>query len=347
MQHLLKTLICNNCKNYLNIIPLVSFLDGKTICGRCYDPAKYENVPSNEKPTQNIALESVIQLFPFPCIYHDKGCRLKNVSKNYLNHEASCSFRPFKCPVEACTWTGVLIDLKEHFENEHRNNLAATSTVTLNISDESIFNCIMQNETHTTMFQSKFDAANNKYYCDCVLLSKLQYHDACVYNMELEFKIHNNPADSTISFKKPISNTIELIDENKALQIDVQVLKTLTNTDCLEANVKIYPVGDEIHKSSDSNLLNELKCPVCLNLFIPRVFLCSNGHSICEACKNQLVENSCPICKISYESIIHNITLEKLIRVMIYPCKYHISGCSFAAPSTRIGEHENICEYSI
>jgi len=60
-----------------------------------------------------------------------------------------------------------------------------------------------------------------------------------------------------------------------------------------------------------------LECPVCLEEMRPpkKIFQCSNGHVICELCKNNPEVRSCPTCRLTFRGhIVRNIVAEKLAR---------------------------------
>ena len=61
-----------------------------------------------------------------------------------------------------------------------------------------------------------------------------------------------------------------------------------------------------------------LECPVCLEEMKPpkKIFQCSNGHVICELCKNNPEVRSCPTCRVKFRghSVVRNIVAEKLAR---------------------------------
>jgi E3 ubiquitin-protein ligase SIAH1 len=90
-------------------------------------------------------------------------------------------------------------------------------------------------------------------------------------------------------------------------------------------------------------LLEELECPMCLELFQPPVRICANGHSVCGRCKEQMT--TCPVCDVEFLNT-RNLTLEKVLRVIgvvRVRCKFHIIGCEFMSLVEGITDHETIC----
>jgi len=65
--------------------------------------------------------------------------------------------------------------------------------------------------------------------------------------------------------------------------------------------------------SRDYTICQELECPVCLTEMVPptRIWQCSAGHAICQACKrNRNINKKCPTCR---QAIIGRAnTLEKM-----------------------------------
>ena len=76
-----------------------------------------------------------------------------------------------------------------------------------------------------------------------------------------------------------------------------------------------------------------LDCPVCLEEMRPpkKIFQCSNGHSLCEQCKNNPALTLCPICRIEFtgSNVSRNIMAETLVSQMI------------SSPSTSVPPSEN------
>lgn len=52
------------------------------------------------------------------------------------------------------------------------------------------------------------------------------------------------------------------------------------------------------------DVLKLLECPICLNGYTERIFVCIEGHSVCERCKDKLADcedkedgKKCPECR--------------------------------------------------
>jgi len=81
-----------------------------------------------------------------------------------------------------------------------------------------------------------------------------------------------------------------------------------------------------------------LECPVCLEEMKPpkKIFQCSNGHVICELCKNNPEVRSCPTCRVKFrgQNVVRNIVAEKLAR-STYESDPELSQLSPPAPGNR------------
>ena len=90
------------------------------------------------------------------------------------------------------------------------------------------------------------------------------------------------------------------------------------------------------------DLLKALECPVCFQMMIPPITLCSNGHNICNSCKPTL--QNCPTCRGNFINA-RNKAIEDLSRSIEHPCKFKKSGCTrtfLVGPKER---HEDVCRY--
>jgi len=90
---------------------------------------------------------------------------------------------------------------------------------------------------------------------------------------------------------------------------------------------------------------NDILCPVCLDVPTGSILLCRNGHSVCEACLQQLVmPKRCPECRERFaDKPPHNVVLEKVIGNAVLPCQY--PGCEFAAKPSDLALHKWQCPF--
>lgn len=100
----------------------------------------------------------------------------------------------------------------------------------------------------------------------------------------------------------------------------------------------------------EDNVPDELKCPVCFEIFEGEVLQCRNGHSVCFHCCETLRE--CPECRVEYGGggrngggKVRNRTVEKLMLSLKIDCPYSPSGCKFRMPCKEMQEHAEECEF--
>ena len=87
-------------------------------------------------------------------------------------------------------------------------------------------------------------------------------------------------------------------------------------------------------------VLEELKCPVCVEYMTPPIPMCQNGHCICNTCRQKM--NRCPICREQF-SESRCRTLENIIEKMQFRCQYYTEGCKFISTVHFIKSHEAGC----
>jgi E3 ubiquitin-protein ligase SIAH1 len=68
-------------------------------------------------------------------------------------------------------------------------------------------------------------------------------------------------------------------------------------------------------KTHEIALLEEMQCPVYVGNIIPPTAICSNGHSVCPACR-QLLDN-CPVCRCPFSNL-RSVLLENMARTIRY-----------------------------
>lgn len=92
----------------------------------------------------------------------------------------------------------------------------------------------------------------------------------------------------------------------------------------------------------DSKMLNILRCPVCTQHLVGKIFICIGGHSICCDCKKKLSE--CPTCAAKVGET-RNYLLEEFMQSMKFPCEFAENGCQELVKSDELEKHRGICEY--
>lgn len=91
-----------------------------------------------------------------------------------------------------------------------------------------------------------------------------------------------------------------------------------------------------------SPLLRAIECPACLELLTGNIQICRNGHSLCSKCRNAV--QFCPLCRGLFTKM-RNYTLEALVALFEYPCKYAEEGCETYLKKAEIADHQRNCVY--
>ena len=89
-------------------------------------------------------------------------------------------------------------------------------------------------------------------------------------------------------------------------------------------------------------VLEEFKCPVCVEYMTPPIPMCQNGHNICNTCRQKV--NRCPTCRQQF-SESRCWLLENIIQIMKYRCQYYKDGCEFVSTTEFIKFHEADCPH--
>jgi len=95
-------------------------------------------------------------------------------------------------------------------------------------------------------------------------------------------------------------------------------------------------------KEDVGTLRKRVECPVCLE--IPRsgpVFVCKNGHFVCQKCKRG---GSCPTCR-EVMGTNKSILAVTVIEIVLHDCKF--DECKEQFPLKDIEEHEKVCKHRI
>jgi len=99
---------------------------------------------------------------------------------------------------------------------------------------------------------------------------------------------------------------------------------------------------DDLSRALDESVLSDLECPVCMEYMVPPIKLCTNGHSICNICRQSV--QCCPTCRASFTET-RNVALENIARRVKYPCTNRQGGCLDVFSIEHIAEHQAVCVY--
>jgi hypothetical protein len=99
---------------------------------------------------------------------------------------------------------------------------------------------------------------------------------------------------------------------------------------------------DDLSLAVGEILLSDLECPVCMEYMVPPIKLCTNGHNICNRCRESV--KLCPTCRAKF-SEIRNVVLENIARRQKYPCANWKNGCLDRFSIEHIAKHYAGCVY--
>ena len=122
--------------------------------------------------------------------------------------------------------------------------------------------------------------------------------------------------------------------------------------DCIDEFLKEKnncPVCKLIFEYKNNKNVEDLICPICLNILINPIN-CSdkkNSHSFCKKCINKYLKekNKCPICKNFFEYKI-NKEINNLLYNLSFNCLFKNEGCNYIISYVRYFKHINNCKYN-
>nr|CAD7457887.1 unnamed protein product [Timema tahoe] len=124
--HLYQTLLsifeCPVCLEYI-VPPLTGCENGHYVCDSCRPRVRC--CPLCRGPigeSRNYRLEALAQELKYPCRNTERGCSQRLVAGKVNQHERSCNYRLYHCPlrhVTRCGWTGVKGKVCSHMSSSH------------------------------------------------------------------------------------------------------------------------------------------------------------------------------------------------------------------------------------
>ncbi|XP_028136811.1 uncharacterized protein LOC114331430 [Diabrotica virgifera virgifera] len=130
--NLLKELECMVCFEYM-IPPIHQCITGHSICLSCKESVK--ECPTCKKGfdnTQNFLLAQIVQHINYPCKH--KKCKFLGKYTDIKQHEATCVYSPFNCPLKDhldCDQKIPFDQIYEHVANNHAENLLQMDVVAI------------------------------------------------------------------------------------------------------------------------------------------------------------------------------------------------------------------------
>ena len=91
-----------------------------------------------------------------------------------------------------------------------------------------------------------------------------------------------------------------------------------------------------------------MNCPICMEVFKGHIYMCKEGHAVCQGCHSQLgAFAKCPTCRGQFDRPPRrNRPLEEVIaELKVTECKHHSWGCSFKGNERLLATHEPGCKF--
>lgn len=352
-RQLLETLKCGNCLLYLSIPPIMYTQDNKLWCGRCI-----HKIPKESQTQRATAYENVAQLLLFPCSYVPVGCERKAMKWKSMNqHELSCKFRIYKCPSVpsgSCEWQGRVDSLFQHFRSSHQNLMLDFCQLNLYLLEnvEKVFMIVLQEKIFFLKIVTNVQL--KKIWYDVFYVMQGENCENVVYRFELK----DPECENSIVYYKRTKPLGGVFSERDMLEIHMHLVMCKLNRFNVTCKIAFLCkqdatsgtleeakiVTEEPSETSvlDNEISSDFKCPVCDEYMSEPIFICKNGHSICEDCKAKSVV--CSTCQASLEGG-RNFTLEKMANFIICPCKYENFGCKFFGKPKAISAHHKVCNF--
>lgn len=350
----LQKLRCCLCNNYLSHFPVFICKNIGLMCGRC-------PVLAEEDLVHNEAYEMLAKSFLFPCQYSSFGCAELNLPDGIPDHEETCTFRQYFCPMMpsgCCPWQGPSLEIFEHFERtaSHGRYILREGNFEIDFTATYSENYIIQVEQHLFVVHTQCDSHDK----NCALVwCGVSYvgpkNTAKLYHFQIELKVKGNdkkcyifPLQDVHSFLNPN------MDKNSAIEISStfvnEELDNPANVICYVTIEKKPEITKPKPERSNSDvetphylkILDQLECMVCFNFMVPPIYQCETGHSMCGNCKSKVSE--CPSCKAVIKNT-RNFSLEDIANHTPYPCKYREYDCDVICPAKDIQKHEALCKF--
>ena len=99
---------------------------------------------------------------------------------------------------------------------------------------------------------------------------------------------------------------------------------------------------DDLPRAVDEVMLKDLECPVCMEYMVPPIKLCTNGHNICNRCRERV--QRCPTCRGKFLDI-RCLALENIARRQKHACTNRQNGCLELFSIEHIANHRTACVY--
>jgi len=149
-----------------------------------------------------------------------------------------------------------------------------------------------------------------------------------------------------------VANVKDKVEEDKAkvekdkAQVEQEKVKVeLAKLAVEEERLKVEEERVKVEKLS-KELQSQVECPVCLTM--PRedsaIPCCPQGHIVCSTCRDKLIRQDCPTCRVPMGQC-QNLLALTVIKNVQHECGHQ--GCSVKLKLDQIKEHEETCVWRL
>ncbi|CAG9769241.1 unnamed protein product [Ceutorhynchus assimilis] len=221
---------CPICMEYM-VPPIYQCEIGHSFCQVCKDTQTVcPSCKAEFKRTQNFTLERVIMNTIYPCKH--SGCKYKTKAKNIRQHEATCLWGPFECPLkdfEKCSTNFRASELFNHIKNEHYESLLELDTVSVPFNtevDEDILEAfILKHGQYLFKLCFKYECEEQQFCWSVQLVGPPE--ESAKYMFELEI-IDGNGKNLRLYIKAncaPLCGIDSTFDDENSIYVDYEQIE--------------------------------------------------------------------------------------------------------------------------
>ncbi|KAJ8961660.1 hypothetical protein NQ318_021258 [Aromia moschata] len=255
-QYVLENLKCAVCDGYLSTQPLMIKPEGEQVCGKCFRIISSEE---KEKCLREVGLETLAQLFLFPCRYNRQGCNYTFAWGNDTNHEEVCLYR-------------------------YKTSLPSTPS---RLSYGSDYYKNWQPPILETKSEPEDGSQHSSYY-NLKQIPKCDSDDASSrLSYELKDRNYGKPSVTKNESASELQNNINLSIEGA-----VSLQTSSEKGDGVFSTIRIQSTpGENLYDSPIDRQLTK-RCSTCKIVVREDAYTCLFGHVSCGSCKSSM----CKVC---------------------------------------------------